>query len=266
MFVFGGGNQLKSDGEFRLPAEIAGKEVRIKTYVVQSDIPLLLSRNTMKTAGVKMDLENDTATIFRKEVTLNLTASGHYSVPINRTRKELVTKVLNTGKEAAINKRNPQQEKRKIALNDKVFWNMNLENNHIKIDRRGQLSKGGDFDCEIGEQIKNEKYTRSVCVKQNYETGVKDLNCQGGTKLWLDPCMRIFEDNEDFVVRKRATISFNNELKFQGSKKCREKEINDKLKTNIFSSDIDCMRSKMEFMQITKGLAREKEKKCAELL
>ena len=99
MFVFGGGNQLRSDAEFCLPAEIAGKEVRIKTDVVQSDIPLLLSRNTMKTAGVKMDLENDTATIFGKEVTLNLTASGHYSVPINRSRKELVTKVLNTGKE-----------------------------------------------------------------------------------------------------------------------------------------------------------------------
>ena len=99
-----------------------------------------------------------------------------------------------------------------------------------------------------------------MCVKQNCETGVKDLNCQGGTKLWLDPCIRIFEDNEDFVVRKRATISFINELKFQGFKKCREKQINDKLKTNIFSSDIDCMRSKMEFVQIRKELAREKEK------
>ena len=132
IFVFGGGNQLRSDGEFCLPAEIAGKEVRIKTDVVQSDIPLLLSRNTMKTAGVKMDLENDTATIFGKEVTLNLTASGHYSVPINRTRKELVTKVLNTGKEAAINKCNPQQEKQKIALKDKVLCNMNLEDNHVK--------------------------------------------------------------------------------------------------------------------------------------
>ena len=159
MLVFGGG----SDGVFCLPAEIAGKEVRIKTDVVQSDILLLLSRNTMKTAGVKMDLENDSATIFAKEVTLNLTASGHYSVSINRTRKELVTKVLKTGKEAAINKCNPQQEKRKTALNDKVFWNMNLEDNHLEIDRQGQLSKGGDFDCEIDKQVKNQN-TLDPCV------------------------------------------------------------------------------------------------------
>ena len=134
---------MRSDGEFCLPAEIAGKEVRIKTDVVQSDIPLLLPQKSMKTAGVKMDLENDTATIFRKEITLNLTASGHYSVPINRSRKELVTKVLNTGKEAAINKCNPQQEKQKIALNDIVLCNMIIEDNHEKINRRGQLSKGG---------------------------------------------------------------------------------------------------------------------------
>ena len=70
--------------------------------------------------------------------------------------------------------------------------------------------------------------------------------------------MRIFED---FAVRKRAMISFNTELKFQGFKKCRESEINDKLKTD--SNAIDCMRSKMEFMQIRKRLAREK---CEELL
>ena len=132
---------------------------------------------------------------------------------------------------------------------------MNLEDNHVKIDRRGQLSKGENFDCKIDKQLKSIEYTRSVCVKQNFETGVKDLNCQGGTKLWLDPCMRIFKD---FVVRKRTTISFNNELKFQGFKKCKEKEINDKLKTEIFNSDIDCMISKMEFMQIRKGLAKEK--------
>ena len=65
-----------------------------------------------------MYLGNDTATIFRKEVTLNLTESGHYSVPINKTREELVTKVLYTGKEAAINKCNTKQEKLKTAPND----------------------------------------------------------------------------------------------------------------------------------------------------
>ena len=66
---------------------IAGKEVFIRTDVVDSDIPLLLSRRAMKTAGVKMDLESDTAMIFGKDVALNMTTSGHYCIPIDRAEK-----------------------------------------------------------------------------------------------------------------------------------------------------------------------------------
>ena len=65
-FKFGGGERLQSKGEYSLPGIIAGKEVTIKIDVVHSDIPLLLSRGAMRTAGVKMDLENDTASILGK--------------------------------------------------------------------------------------------------------------------------------------------------------------------------------------------------------
>ena len=64
IFKFGGGERLKSKGEYSLPAVIAGKEVIIRTDVVESDIPLLLSRKAMKTAEVKIDLKHDTAMIF----------------------------------------------------------------------------------------------------------------------------------------------------------------------------------------------------------
>ena len=55
-----------------------GKEVIIKTNTVDSDISALLSRKAMKNAGIKFDLENDTAIIMGKEIALNLTSSGHY--------------------------------------------------------------------------------------------------------------------------------------------------------------------------------------------
>ena len=48
----------------------------------------------MKTAGVKMDLESDTAQIFDKDIALNLTTSGHYCIPIDRTEKIPVQKVF----------------------------------------------------------------------------------------------------------------------------------------------------------------------------
>ena len=71
--------------EHSLPAVIAGKEVMIKTDVVESDIPLLLSPTAMKKAA--MDLKNDTATIMGKEVALNLTTSGHYCIPITNSEE-----------------------------------------------------------------------------------------------------------------------------------------------------------------------------------
>lgn len=84
MFKFGGGTCLKSNGEFSIPAVLADKSVTIQTDVVESDIPLLLSKDAMKKAGVKMDLENDTATILGKEIALNLTTAGHYCVPVDK--------------------------------------------------------------------------------------------------------------------------------------------------------------------------------------
>ena len=59
----------------------------IKTDVVESDIPLLFSRTVMKKAALKTDLENDTATIMGKGVALNLTTSGHYCIPIDKTEE-----------------------------------------------------------------------------------------------------------------------------------------------------------------------------------
>ena len=85
VFKFGGGTKLKSGGEYLLPVQIVGNNITVKTDVVESDIPLLLSRASMKKAKVKLDLENDTAMIMGKEVALNLTSSGHYCIPIDKT-------------------------------------------------------------------------------------------------------------------------------------------------------------------------------------
>ena len=48
----------------------------------------------MKTAGVKMDLENDTVNIFGKDIALNLINSGHYCIPIDRAEKITVAEVF----------------------------------------------------------------------------------------------------------------------------------------------------------------------------
>lgn len=84
VFKFGGGTKLKSKAEYVLPAVIAGRDVSVRTDIVDSNIPLLLSRSAMKGAKIKLDTVTDSAEIFGQSVALNLTSSGHYCVPITR--------------------------------------------------------------------------------------------------------------------------------------------------------------------------------------
>ena len=92
-FKFGGGEKLQSVGSFKIPAMIAGQEVMIITDIVDSDIPLLLSKTAMKKAGVKLNLQNDTAEIFGKNVYLSETTSGHYCLSINNSDEANINSV-----------------------------------------------------------------------------------------------------------------------------------------------------------------------------
>ena len=86
MFKFGGGTVLKSKRKVTFPCSVAGVECNIEADVVDCDIPLLLSKDSMKKAKMKLDLENDSASIFGNEVQLQCTSSGHYCVPINQIK------------------------------------------------------------------------------------------------------------------------------------------------------------------------------------
>ena len=89
LFRFGGGEILKSLFAIEIPAVIAGNNVTVKTDVVSSDIPLLLSLDAMKKAQLKLDLVNDCAEVFGKRVSLDHTSSGHYCLPIGKQQIEV---------------------------------------------------------------------------------------------------------------------------------------------------------------------------------
>ena len=84
-FKFGRGRQLKFQCIYFIQSMIAGKEVTIQTDDIAADIILSSSRISMKTAGVKIDLTNDSANIFGKSEMLNTTFTGHHCVPIHKT-------------------------------------------------------------------------------------------------------------------------------------------------------------------------------------
>ena len=82
-FRFGGGEIFRSNRYMFIPCIIAGKEITIKSDVIDCDISMLISKNAMKRAGMVVNLKNDTVEIFGKIVSLKTTTSGHYCLPVD---------------------------------------------------------------------------------------------------------------------------------------------------------------------------------------
>ena len=61
----------------------------IKTGFVQNDLPLLLSKDSIKKSNVTTDFAIDKVNFLNQNVDPTLTSSGHYAVPISRTEKLL---------------------------------------------------------------------------------------------------------------------------------------------------------------------------------
>ena len=83
-FKFGDGNKVCSQQLVKIPAVIGQSEVFIETDVIDKDIPLLLSKKSMKAAGTELNFRDDTVTMLDQKLDLNVTESGHYTIPIGR--------------------------------------------------------------------------------------------------------------------------------------------------------------------------------------
>ena len=82
-FTFGDGNGIKSNRKMTIPIWATGKRGYLKTDVVSSNIPLLLSVKVMEKAGMILDFVK--AEVRMKGVTIKLkkTTSGHYAMPLS---------------------------------------------------------------------------------------------------------------------------------------------------------------------------------------
>ena len=88
-YKFGSGDPVTATKCVKLPCSLAGVDVHIETNIVPSNIPLLLSKESMKKARMVIDTGNDTAEVFGRKVKLNETSSGHYCLNISKTLEKL---------------------------------------------------------------------------------------------------------------------------------------------------------------------------------
>ena len=83
-FRFGDNKPSLSEKRVTLPAVVCDKPVRIIAQIVKNEIPLLISKKTMKTAKMKIDFSDDTVQAFGQRKKLIITPSGHCSIPLSK--------------------------------------------------------------------------------------------------------------------------------------------------------------------------------------
>ena len=81
-FKFGDGSVVHLFKRVVIPVKIDNNDCNIDTEVVKSDIPLLLSKTSLKRAGTVSDLKKDKAMMFEEPFELEFTSSGHYYVKL----------------------------------------------------------------------------------------------------------------------------------------------------------------------------------------
>ena len=84
-FRFGDGKSVKAYKKVKFPGYIGKERIDIVTEVIDSDIPLLLSKSFMKTLGMIINIGDDRIHWRKGDVKyLKITSTGHYAVPINK--------------------------------------------------------------------------------------------------------------------------------------------------------------------------------------
>ena len=158
MFRFGNGKSFKSKGKVDIPANLGSHKVKINADVVDLDIPLLMSRNTMKKAGTKLDFVNDRVNMLGEDIDLNFTSSGHYIIQLN---KVLQDKNKSAVDEVFLSTENlPDVEKQRIALKlHKQFAHANCE----KIINL--LKDAGNNDTVLFKCVREVGETCEICMK-----------------------------------------------------------------------------------------------------
>ena len=165
----------------------------ITTSVLDSDLPLLLSKSSMSRAGVIIDTSKNLCTIFGKAVKPEMTVSGHYMIPLRNSQKPQQTVLITakTDNDKDIQKLHKQYGHCTSEQLYKLLKNANLQEfKHLsQKDVENILS-----DCEICRMQK--RAPRRPIVSLPLATDVNESVCidlhQLGPNLWYLHCICAF--------------------------------------------------------------------------
>ena len=161
IFKFGNGNICHSIKRITIPVVIAGQNVLLTTEVIENDIPLLLSKDTMKKANTYIDFANDKI-ILNKKVPVKFTTSGHYCIPMGKIVDDNHDKVLKSESILFCDDVNELSnvEKEKIAIK------LHRQFSNPSSDKLIPLLKDANInDKQLFDMVKNINGNCKVCQK-----------------------------------------------------------------------------------------------------
>ena len=88
LFRFGDGIECRGLKCVTLPVTIGDYKCSLRVDIVPNDIPLLISKDSMKRLRMKIDFSDDSVTLHKKIIKLTCTKSGRYCMPINLVNLE----------------------------------------------------------------------------------------------------------------------------------------------------------------------------------
>ena len=93
-YRFGDGRVVHAIKGARAPVMLGSQPVLLETDIVDADIPLLLSKKSMKKVGMRLHFDKDCVELFGKEIPLNETSNGLYYIPLTKS-KQLIDHISN---------------------------------------------------------------------------------------------------------------------------------------------------------------------------
>lgn len=84
-FRFGDGQTYDSNRAVTIPVHFGSQSAKLEVHVVDCNVPLLLSRISLKRANSQLDFATDNIIILGEHVPIHISRSGHYCISLTRT-------------------------------------------------------------------------------------------------------------------------------------------------------------------------------------
>ena len=133
---------------------LAGKDIHLETEVVPSNIPLLLSKQTMKRASAKMNFDRDTINLFGIEQVMVCTSSGHYAIPIKKHHVYIPDERLKEDNLVLLNDVNDSKDVKAVAKKLHEQFSHPISDKLIKLVKNAGMEDQELFDAikEVGDR------------------------------------------------------------------------------------------------------------------